>query len=68
MLKCVCFPGWHGIMINTTLDLTNKYPDISSTFLDKFHFKLWAKSHGSSLNAILCEKGKILTNITGLRN
>ena len=59
------FPGSSGVVVNTILPLNVSYPFLTSTFFDKFHFKFQGKSRGSTLNAILCEKGKILTDVTG---
>ena len=51
------------MVFDTILILNDTYPT-TSTFFDKFQGNFQAKPRGSTLNAILCEKGKIFTERT----
>ena len=53
------FPGMNGVMVSTRN--TRRVADNSIVFNDKRTFNLTAQSHGFALDAILCEKGEILT-------
>ena len=59
----VFFSGRNGVVYDTILILNDTYPT-TSTFYDKFLGDFRATPRGSTLNAILCEKGKILTDRT----
>ena len=56
-------PGMNGVMVSTNNTWSND--DYTVVFNDKCTFNLIAKSQRVALDAILCEKGKILTAITG---
>ena len=55
----VLFSGLNGVVIDTIKPLNLPYPFLTLTYYDKFHFKYRAKPRGSTVNAILCEKGKV---------
>ena len=61
--KKVNFPGKNGVMVQTyNTFIVNGY---KVEFNDKATFKLTSQSQEVALDAILCEKGKILLTVLG---
>ena len=63
--RCI-FVGQNGVMVNTIMDLGRKFPHINSTtYFNKLYFGFKAQSREYPVQAILCEKGKVLNDISG---
>ena len=55
--------GRNGVMVSTNRTYRNNITTL--TFNDRHTFNLISQSQEVALDAILCEKGKVLTDITG---
>ena len=65
------FSGTNGVIVSTHYTqhiISFQKEDYTVTFNDKCTFNLITQSQEVAFDAIFCEKGKVLTNITGYTN